>query len=537
MSESILEKALLEAEQLEETMKSNAKEILSSTMKKEIHELVKESLNEDDYLKEQEEEEVDIIDLADDMDDDEMEMDMEDEMGDDMELDIEDETEDEELPELPPLDLTLASDEEVLKVFKAMGDEDGIIIQQDDDEIELTDNTTDTEYIIKLDESKKQKTMKKAVNETKEVSEMAHMDEMDKEMDEMDMEEMHHAKEGDTKEAYMDEMEDMDEVVYEIELSEDEEVSEEELKHGTSDSEMKEGEMKERQKYGGNKGDESRSKRDYTEGQKYGGNKGDESKSRRDYAEGHKYGGNKGDESRSRRDYSEMEMEEGDYGFKHHKGHSDQGYLDREADMLGGEHGHEDDKMSLKTRARMARGTRKYDMGEASRTLGFGRESDGKHKPSGIRKGITNNRNLGESRLRKSYNLLKEEVETLKVKNTDYKKALTTFKDKLNEVGVFNSNLAYVTRLFTEHSTTKQEKINILKRFDNIDSLKSSKELYKVIKEELTQEVAKPTKTISESVEDKITKSPTSGGGKLLESKVYENPQFSRMKDLMSKLK
>jgi hypothetical protein len=522
VSESILEKALLEAEQLEETMKSNAKEILSSTMKKEIHELVKESLNEDDYLKEQEEEEVDVLDIEDEIEGDEPEMDLD--MSDDIELDIEDETDDVELPELPPLDLTLASDEEVLKVFKAMGDEDGIIIQQDDDEIELTDNTTDTEYIIKLEEQKKSKTMKKAVNETKtEVSEMEDMDNMD-EMEDMD--EMHH----ETDEAYMDE-----EVVYEIELSEDE-VTEEELKHGTSDEEMKEGEMKERQKYGGNKGDESRSKRDYTEGQKYGGNKGDESKSRRDFEEGHKYGGNKGDESRSRRDYSETEMEEGDYGFKHHKGHSDQGYLDREADMLGGEHGHEDDEMSLKTRARMARGTRKYDMGEASRTLGFGRESGGKHKPSGIRKAITNNRNLGESRLKKSYNLLKEEVETLKVKNTDYKKALTTFRDKLNEVGVFNSNLAYVTRLFTEHSTTKQEKINILKRFDNIDSLKSSKKLYKVIKEELTQEVAKPTKTIAESVENKITKSPTSGG-KLLESKVYENPQFSRMKDLMSKLK
>ena len=175
-------------------------------------------------------------------------------------------------------------------------------------------------------------------------------------------------------------------------------------------------------------------------------------------------------------------------------------------------------------------------MDEASRTLGFNRVSNGKHKPSGIRKAITNNRNLGESRIRKSYNLLKEEVETLKVKNSDYKKALTTFRDKLNEVGVFNSNLAYVTRLFTEHSTTKQEKINILKRFDGIDSLKGSKELYKVIKEELSQEVAKPTKTISESVEQKITKSPTSGGSKLLESKIYENPQFSRMKDLMSKL-
>ena len=61
MSKSILEKALLEAEQLEETMKSNAKEILSSTMKEEIHDLVKESLSEgDDYLKEQEDEEQEV---------------------------------------------------------------------------------------------------------------------------------------------------------------------------------------------------------------------------------------------------------------------------------------------------------------------------------------------------------------------------------------------------------------------------------------------------------------------------------------------
>ncbi len=499
MSKSILEKALLEAEQLEETMKSNAKEILSSTMKKEIHELVKESLNEDDYLKEQEEEEVDMIDLDDDMDDDEM--DMETEMEDDMELDIEDETDDMELPELPPLDLTLASDDEVLKVFKAMGDEDGIIIQQDDDEIELTDTTTDTEYIIKLEESKKTKTMKKTIKEGHHEMDEMDMDEMDN-MDEMDMEEM-----------------DMDEVVYEIELSEDD-VNEEELKHGTSDEEMKETEIKEG---GAKKGDQSKTRSDYKNYK--GTDKGYKGKT----------GSSHGDQGEPD-DYTETEMEEGSYGFKSHKGHSDQGYLDREADMLGGEHGHEDDEMSLKTRARMARGTRKYDMGEASRTLGFGRESGGKHKPSGIRKAITNNRNLGESRLRKSYNLLKEEVETLKVKNSDYKKALTTFRDKLNEVGVFNSNLAYVTRLFTEHSTTKQEKINILKRFDNIDSLKSSKGLYKVIKEELTQDVVKPTKTIAESVENKITKSPTSGG-KLLESKVYENPQFSRMKDLMSKLK
>jgi len=331
----------------------------------------------------------------------------------------------------------------------------------------------------------------KRVNETKEVSEMEDMDNMD-------------------------EME--DEVVYEIELDED---FDETGVLGVDAPESEEAEagydeeLGEDQEYGGNKGDESRSRRDYTENQEYGGNKGDESRSRRDYAESQQYGGNKGDESRSRRDYSEDE----EYGGN--KGDESRSRRDYVEGQYGGNKGDE------------SRSKRDYT--EASRTLGFGRESGGKHKPSGIRKAITNNRNLGESRIRKSYNLLKEEVETLKVKNSDYRKALTTFRDKLNEVGVFNSNLAYVTRLFTEHSTTKQEKINILKRFDGVNTLKSSKGLYKVIKEALSQKVVKQTKTISESVQ-KITKTPTSGG-KLLESKVYENPQFSRMKDLMSKIK
>ena len=84
MSESILEKALLEAEQLEETMKSNAKEILSSTMKEEIQELVKESwTEEDDYLEEQEGEEQEV-DTEFEMSDDEMD---DDEMSDEMETD------------------------------------------------------------------------------------------------------------------------------------------------------------------------------------------------------------------------------------------------------------------------------------------------------------------------------------------------------------------------------------------------------------------------------------------------------------------
>lgn len=129
---------------------------------------------------------------------------------------------------------------------------------------------------------------------------------------------------------------------------------------------------------------------------------------------------------------------------------------------------------------------------------------------------------------------INEEVETLKKQNAEYKKALVLFKDKLNEVAVFNANLAYATRLFTEHSTTRQEKLDILKRFDSVTSLTESKSTYKTITNELGSK-----KNVTEAVVQKIASNPTTSSSKevLSEAKAYENPQFKRMKDLMSKLK
>jgi hypothetical protein len=129
---------------------------------------------------------------------------------------------------------------------------------------------------------------------------------------------------------------------------------------------------------------------------------------------------------------------------------------------------------------------------------------------------------------------LNEEVETLKKQNSEYRQALVLFKDKLNEVAIFNANLAHATRLFTEHSTTKQEKLNILKRFDSVSTMNESKSLFNTIKSELDTK-----KPVTESVVDKISNTPTTSTSQevLAESKAYENPQFRRMKDLMSKLK
>jgi len=415
MSEkSILENALLQVQTLEEAVKQNAKGILASTMKQELNDLLKESLEE-------EEEEVKDTEMSEQPDSDEEETD---DMSDDEanaddsenvdDLDNEDPTkgidsldseeDGEELPvsddseEEPSLDdelsldgeesmddeddfmdMTGASDDEVLKVFKAMKPEDGIVVKKDGDNVEMS--TGEDEYIIKLDGEE---------DET----------EVDEDMG-MNMEEMSH----DTMDSDMAE----DETLYEIELDEEEE------------EESEEGEMSEEED-------------------------------------------------------SDVE---------------------------------------------------KVEATEAART---------KSNPHG-NKGGANRAGLPSKKTYKAGSGvfgINEEVETLKKQNAEYKKALVLFKEKLNEVAVFNANLAYATRLFTEHSTTKQEKLNILKRFDSVSTMNESKGLFNTIKSELGTKT-----TVTETVVEKISNTPSTSSSQqvLAEAKAYENPQFKRMKDLMGKIK
>jgi hypothetical protein len=296
------------------------------------------------------------------------------EMEDDEDAEMEEPEMDDDLPsmdgmDMPTgdddmLDMTGASDEEVLKVFKAMSDEDGIVVKKDGNNIELSDDGD--EYIIKLDESEDA-------------------------YDETDDEEV-------SEEYEEEEMAEEDETVYEIDLGDDD-------------------------------------------------------------------------------DEEEAPEEE---------------------------------------------------MGEAARTKW--------NAHGGVRTGLKSKKLFaaGAKNESKSSSAINEQVETLKKQNQEYKKALVLFKDKLNEVAVFNANLAHATRLFTEHSTTKTEKLEILKRFDTVSTINESKNLFTSIRAEL--ETKKP---VTESMAGKISSSPSTSSSQemLSESKAYEAPQFRRMRDLMSKLK
>jgi len=395
---SILEQALLQVQNLEEAVKQNAKGILASTMKQELSDLLKESLEEEeklDPMDEQpsddtkpEEEDDDMSDddaTADDAEADDAENDTDldnepskgiddldsDAMGDDASMDepeLELPAAGEDNDDEDVMDMTGASDDEVLKVFKAMKPEDGIVVKKDGNNVEFGDG--ENEYIIKLDGD----------------DSMDSAPEMEPEM-------------GTDMGADMDENSEVDEEpIYEIEFSEEDESSEE-------------GDVKE------------------------------------------------------------------------------------------------------------------VEATEAARTYG-----------ADVRTPANQGKKYkaGRHEMNENVKSLNEEIETLKKQNGEYKKALVLFKDKLNEVAVFNANLAYATRLFTEHSTTKQEKMNILKRFDSVSSLNESKGLYNTIKTELGVKT-----TVTESVVEKISNTPSSSTSTevLAEAKAYENPQFRRMKDLMGKIK
>ena len=475
-NKNLVEEALIQMRNVEQAIAENAKGILRSTMKEEISQLVKESLTEQD------EEEMGFdVDTEVDMDDEDMNMDDE-----DMDMDVDNvEMDFDSVDTDEPIDLTDASDEEILRVFKSMGEDDGIIVKKDGEDIHLSDTDADVEYLLKLGES------------TEEEMDEEYEEEMDEEYEEEMDEEYEEEYEEEMDEEYEEEMDEEDESIddiidaifsdkgsSEIDLdSEDEEVM---YEIEMDDEELDEEEEDEEEEF---ELDESYSPKKSTIKPK-GVGMGSAKK----------------------------------FSYKKQTG----GFDEKKPEAFKGKVkavGTGSAKKSVFPKGENTDGKPKIvkkETKEASRTYGMG-SKEGR----GLRKGITPNRNM-------TFESLDSEVNVLRSKNEEYRKALNVFREKLNEVAVFNSNLAYATRLFTEHSTTKKEKINILRRFDNVDSLKESKNLYRAIKDELSNPNAQ---SINENVEKKLIKTVSTGSSaSLIESKTYENPQFMRMKDLMSKI-
>jgi hypothetical protein len=125
-------------------------------------------------------------------------------------------------------------------------------------------------------------------------------------------------------------------------------------------------------------------------------------------------------------------------------------------------------------------------------------------------------------------------VNDFKLVENEYKTAIGKLKNQLQEVALFTSNLTYAVKLMTENSTTKDEKLDILKRFDSAKTLTESREIFNSMESLFTASKVTPEKTLEERV---LSTNKTSGSTKLNESTAYKNPQLERMLDIIGKIK
>ena len=386
---------------------------------------------------------------------------------------------DEEIADEEPIDLTGddVTDEEVLKVFQLMGPEDEVIVTKNTDgNIKLKDNKTSKEYMI-VQESEDEFEELDEMDEFEELDEMDEFEELD-EMDELDENTIDEV----FNEIFNQDSEEMDEMVGVNYLNPEISGQDETLYEISLDDDSDYEEEEEEDLY--------------------------ESKSFKPKGKG--FG------SPNKFKYSSKPNQEGGFKTKQKEGPKSVGTGKAKFTYKDGEN--LDGEFKIKPK-------KKIEANEASRTLGAGK----RWGKEGLDKPRTAPRHLRTESVNSEVKLLRE-------KNEEYRNALNVFRDKLNEVAVFNSNLAYATRLFTEHTTTKQEKINILQRFDSVETIKESKSLYQTIKQELNKDNS--SKPINESIERTFDNTPSTGSAiNLIESKTYENPQFLRMKDLMGKLK
>jgi hypothetical protein len=499
---SLVEDAIIQMKNLEEAVAENAKGILASTMKQEIKELVKESLFE-----QEDEDEIDT-DVDSDMEDMDVDADNQDtDVEDDMDMDTD--MMDDDMEE--PIDLTGKSDEEVLRVFQLMGPEDNIVVTKDTNgNINLKDNEANKEYMI-VGEGEEEMEFDEMWNEEEDeeddfsfgddddsidsiVSKVFGGDDSEEMFEDDDMDDMSMMEDDDMDDMDMMEDDDMDmmedddqEIVYEISFD-DEEISFDDEEDEMSFDDEEEMDFESMM--------ESKMAKKSIKPKGVGMGKGPNVKVYHEKP-------NQGTGFKTKMKQGPKSVGTGKAKFEYKEG-------ENLGDKLG------KNKM-----------VKKVETKEGVRTLGAGSVAGRKGGLPKPRAGSAFNTALKESDSR--------ELNVLREKNEEYRKALNIFRNKLNEVAIFNSNLAYATRLFTEHSTSKQEKINILRRFDGVETIKESKNLYKVIKDELSTTTSQP---MNESFERKIQNVPTTGSAvNLIESKTYENPQFLRMKDLMAKIK
>ena len=126
---------------------------------------------------------------------------------------------------------------------------------------------------------------------------------------------------------------------------------------------------------------------------------------------------------------------------------------------------------------------------------------------------------------------LKRKATAILKENQQLKAIAEQIKERLNEACVINASLGKIIKLVTENTTTRDEKINIVNRFNDVKTVKEGKALYETIEKELKN--AHPINNV-----DKVMSGPLTEAKKtnVVETPMFQSADLSETLDLMKRL-
>lgn len=115
--------------------------------------------------------------------------------------------------------------------------------------------------------------------------------------------------------------------------------------------------------------------------------------------------------------------------------------------------------------------------------------------------------------------------------NKQLKEIAEKMRERLNEAVVINASLGKIVKLVTENTTTRDEKIQIVNRFNDVQTMKEINQLYESISKELKN--AHPiNNTVDKAMNGMIAESKKN----VVETQLYECDDLSSTRDLMHRL-
>ena len=152
------------------------------------------------------------------------------------------------------------------------------------------------------------------------------------------------------------------------------------------------------------------------------------------------------------------------------------------------------------------------------RAFGNDKNKDGHHAP------LNEDKTQYEAKLAE----LNKENASLKESLKEYKESFKVLRKQINEVQTFNAKLAYVNKLFSKGGLTNDEKVQIAENFDSVNTIEEAKTLYnKFINE---------SKNLSESKTEQLKSKLKSNNPVVVNSTkseaLYESKEVSRMRQL-----